>query len=164
MRSLRLSLAAFAVLLTGCDSVGPGLPALPEADAEAWDEMLVAVNALRAEGAVCGGEWQDPAPALVWDARLEAAAHRHSADMSEHDRFSHRGSDGLDTGERVRRAGYDWRVVGENIARYQRSVPEVIEDWVESPDHCRQLLSPRFFEIGAAEVDGYWTQVFGVPR
>ena len=164
MRPLRLALVALVVLLTGCDSVGPSLPPPPEADAEAWDEMLAAVNDLRAEGATCGGEWMAPVPALVWDARLEAAADRHSRDMAHHDRFSHRGSDGLDTGERVRRAGYDWRVVGENIARFQRSVPEVIEDWVESPDHCRQLLSPRFFEIGAAEVDGYWTQVFGVPR
>jgi len=164
MRPLRLPLAALLVVLGGCDSVGPGGPALPQADAEGWDEMLVAVNDLRAQGATCGGERMAPAPPLVWDARLEAAALGHSRDMADTERFSHRGSDGLGTGERVRRAGYDWRVVGENIARYQRTVPEVVEDWAESPDHCRQLLSPRFFEIGAAEVDGYWTQVFGVPR
>ena len=159
-----LVLAVCALALVGCDSVGPGLPSAPEADAEAWDEMLQAVNAVRTEGVRCGGTWMGPAPALVWDARLETAALHHSHDMSRHAHFSHRGTDGLSTGERVRRAGYDWRVVGENIARNQRTVSEVVEDWIESPAHCQQLLSPRFVEIGAAEVDGYWTQVFGVPR
>ena len=147
-----------------CDTVGLDLPPEPEAGVQAWDEMLTAVNEIRAEGASCGGDWMGPAAPLIWDSRLEAAAVRHSRDMAEHERFDHRGSDGLNTGERVRRAGYDWRVVGENIAAYQQSVPEVIEDWVESEGHCRHLMDPGFLEIGAAEVDGYWTQVFGVPR
>ena len=164
MRSVRFLFAASVLTLAGCDSVGPGLSPTPEADAEAWDEMLQAVNDVRAEGATCGDTWMSPAPALVWDARLETAALRHSHDMARHGYFSHRSRDGLDTGERVRRAGYDWRAVGENIARHQQTVAEVVEDWIESPDHCRQLLSPRFLEIGAAEADGYWTQVFGVPR
>lgn len=150
--------------LAGCDTVGVDLPPAPEVDVEAWDEMMLAVNAVRSAGATCGGERFGPAPALIWDSRLEVAARRHSHDMAATDRFDHRGSDGLGTGDRVRRAGYDWRVVGENIARYQQSVVEVVEDWVESPSHCRQLLDPRFVEIGAAEADGYWTQVFGVPR
>ena len=67
-----------------------------------------------------------PAPPLIWDSRLEAAAERHSRDMAEHGHFDHRGSDGLGTGERVRRAGYDWRVIGENIAARQQSVAEVV--------------------------------------
>lgn len=164
MPVLRLSLVALALVLAGCDTVGLDLPPEPEAGVQAWDEMLAAVNAARARGATCGGKRMAPAPALIWDSRLEAAAERHSRDMAAHGHFDHQGSDGLGTGERVRRAGYDWRVVGENIARYQRSVDEVVGDWLESPSHCRQVLSPGFLEIGAAEVDGYWTQVFGVPR
>lgn len=150
------------VLLSGCDTVGVDTP--PQADAPAWDAMLVAVNEARAQGATCGGEWQAPAPALIWDARLEAAARRHSKDMAENDHFAHRGTDGLTTGERVREAGYDWRIVGENLARNQVSVRQVMGDWLDSPVHCRQLLAPEFLEIGAAESDGYWTQVFGVSR
>ena len=60
--------------------------------------------------------------------------------------------------------GYDWRVVGENLARNQTSVPQVMGDWLESPPHCRQLLAPEVLEIGAAEVEGYWAQVFAVAR
>ena len=164
MRLLRPTLVASLAVLFGCDSVGSELPSAPEADAAAWTEMLVAVNDVRAAGATCGGEWLAPVKPLVWDARLETAALRHSRDMAAHGAFSHVGSDGLDTGERVRRAGYDWRAVGENIARYQQSIPEVIEDWVASEGHCRQIMSARFVEIGVAEEEGYWTQVFGVPR
>lgn len=155
---------AFVVplLLAGCDTVGVDTP--PAADAPAWDAMLSAVNDVRAEGVACGGEWQPPAPPLVWDARLEAAAARHSRDMARHDHFGHRGTDGRDTGDRVREEGYDWRIVGENLARHQVSVPQVIDDWLASPAHCRQLLAPEFLEIGAAEEGGYWTQVFGVAR
>ena len=162
---LRLSaLLVFLVGLSACDTVGLDLPPEPEAGVQAWDEMLTAVNAVRAEGATCGDRRMAPAAPLIWDSRLEAAAERHSRDMAEHGHFDHRGSDGLGTGERVRRAGYDWRVVGENIAAHQRTVAEVVGDWVESEGHCRQIMDPGFQEIGAAEVDGYWTQVFGVPR
>lgn len=151
-----------SVLLIGCDSVG--LDVAPVADAPAWDAMFEAVNQVRAQGATCGGEWYPPAPALVWDARLEAAAAQHSQDMSSNGHFAHRGTDGLDTGDRVRRAGYDWRAVGENLARNQVSVKQVISDWLESPGHCRQMLSPTYLEMGAARSDGYWTQVFGAAR
>ena len=150
------------LLLSACDTTG--LSTKPVADAPAWDAMLNAVNDARARGASCGGEWQPPAQPLVWDARLEAAARQHALDMAENGHFAHRGTDGAGTGERVRRAGYDWRVVGENLARNQISVTQVIGDWLESPGHCRQMLAPDVLEIGAAEVEGYWTQIFAVPR
>ena len=150
------------LLLAACDTVG--LDQAPVADAPAWDAMLTAVNEVRAQGATCGGEWHAPAQPLVWDARLEAAARHHSADMAQHSHFGHRGTDGAQTGDRVRRAGYDWRIVGENLARHQVSVRQAIGDWLESAPHCRQLMAPDMLEIGAAEVDGYWTQVFAVAR
>lgn len=159
-----VALLAAVLVLTGCDTMGIDVPPQPEAGVQAWDEMLGAVNAARAEGATCGPRRMAPAPPLIWDSRLETAAARHSRDMAEHRHFDHRGTDGVDTGERVRRAGYDWRVVGENIARNQRTVAEVVGDWLESPSHCEQLMDPRYLELGAAETNGYWTQVFGVPR
>lgn len=156
------ALAALLFSVTACDSVGTDLPL--EADAEGWDEMLAAVNRVREAGGVCGDEVMPPAPALIWDARLEAAAREHARDMSQNGFFGHTGSDGAGLGERVDRAGYDWVSVGENLARRQRSVGEVVTDWQRSEGHCRNLHDPGFREIGAALVDGHWTQVFGVPR
>ena len=157
------ALCAALVLVSGCDTVGTDSTQV-EASQDPWVEMLDAVNAVRAAGQTCGGERYAPTGPLVWNDRLEQAATRHSADRAEHETFAHRGSDGSDVSARVTRAGYSWRLVGENIARYQRSVPEVVEDWVESPGHCRALMDPRYAEMGAAVQDLYWTQVFGLAR
>lgn len=164
MVPLRLLPLLAAVFVAGCDTTGIDLPPEPEADAPAWDEMLAAVNAVRAQGATCGEDAMGPAPPLAWDGRLEAAAAHHAADMARHAYIDHTGRDGSDPGDRARRAGYDWRRIGENLARYQQTVDGVVEAWLESPGHCRQLLDPRYVEMGAAEEGYYWAQVFGVPR
>ena len=145
-------------------AVVPGGFAAPARSLSGWAEMLSALNAVRKAGATCGGTPMPPAAPLVWDRRLAAAADRHVRDMATHKRFSHRGSDGLHAGERARRMGYDWRALGENIARHQRSVDQVLDDWLASPSHCRQIMSPAYAEVGAAKVGGYWAQVFGTFR
>ena len=166
LHPLLLFVALFC--LAGCDSVGVApSPSGTDSGAQAetvWPEMLDAVNAVRARGAMCGSTRYGPAPPLVWNDRLEAAAATHTADMAAHDYFDHRGSDGSQPGDRATRAGYSWRAVGENIARYQTSVGQVVEDWVESPGHCHNLMDPRFAEMGADEAGGFWTQVFGLSR
>lgn len=158
--------AALCVLahLAACDTVGIDTFEEEPPPASTWTEMLDAVNEARAARQSCGGVVFEPAGPLHWDVRLEEAARAHTEDMARHDHFDHVGTDGSRPGDRVRRAGYGWRRVGENIARYQRSVDEVVEDWLESAGHCEQLMDPRFVEMGAIEHGGYWTQVFGAPR
>ena len=152
------------VVLTACDTVGVDTPGADAAPVTAWTEMLDAVNEARSVRQSCDGVVYEPAAPLRWDERLESAARTHTEDMARHDHFDHVGTDGSRPGDRVRRAGYGWRRVGENIARYQSSVDEVVEDWLESGGHCEQLMDPRFVEMGAIESGGYWTQVFGAPR
>ena len=153
-----------ALCVAGCDSVGSDVPPGPTPSARPWAEMLDAVNAARADGQTCGPTLFPPAPPLVWNDRLETAATRHTADMADHEHFDHTGTDGSEPGERATRAGYSWRVVGENIARGQPDVEEVVSDWLASPGHCRNLMDSRFAEMGAAEQGAYWTQVFGLAR
>ncbi len=161
---MRLPLLALSLLcLTGCDSVGSDTVVV-DASSQPWPAMLDAVNAARAQGQTCGNQVYPPAPPLVWNDRLTAAAEAHSADMARNDYFDHTGRDGSQPGDRVTRAGYSWRIVGENIARYQSSVGEVVDAWVESPSHCRNLMDSRYAELGASERDTYWTQVFGLAR
>ena len=170
MPSLRLTFALLAALVvSGCDGV-IGLVPLNESSGStepsstSWGEMLQAVNAMRAEGQQCGDEYFAPVAPLVWNGRLEAAAQRHTRDMARHEHFAHTGTDGSSVGDRASYEGYDWRRVGENIARYQLDVHEVVDDWMASPGHCANLMNPAFVEFGAAEEDHYWTQVFGKPR
>lgn len=160
-----LALCAAVLLLTACDTVGiDDVISSDPPPASVWNEMLDAVNEVRAQSQTCGGTSFDAVAPLHWDERLEEAARIHTEDMVRHDYFDHVGSDGSGPGDRVRRAGYGWRRVGENIARHQRSVDEVVTAWLESTGHCQQLMDPRFVEMGAVEQDGYWTQVFGAPR
>ena len=161
------ALAAFVLVglpafVAGCDSLGTDPP--PDAASQTpWTEMLDAVNAVRARPQTCGGERMPAVGPVAWNDRLEAAALRHTLDMEAHSHFDHTGTDGSRPGDRATDAGYRWRLVGENIARYQTDVDQVVGDWVASASHCRQLMDPRVVEMGAAERAWYWTQVFGTP-
>ena len=102
--------------------------------------------------------------------QLESAALAHSKDLAQSDRISHYGSDGSDTWDRVRRAGYEARVTAENVGTGQRSLSEVFRGWQNSPDHNANLLLPDAEEMGIAMVNEpgtqfktFWTLVLGAP-
>ena len=135
-------------------------------------EILAAVNAARAVPRTCGERAFGAAPPVAWDDALGAAALAHSRDMAARRHMAHQGSDGSEVATRAMRAGYAWRLIGENIAAGQPTAREAVDGWIESPGHCANLMNPRFTEMGAgyaisrARMPGfvYWTQVFGVRR
>ena len=57
--------------------------------------------------------------------------------------------------------GYRTYAIGENIAQGQTSIAEVMNGWLHSEGHCRNLMNPAFREVGVAEIDNYWVQDFG---
>lgn len=143
------------------------LPSLAQAE----QEVLAATNAARAEARDCGGMWMEAAPPVQWNAQLAAAALEHSKDMAQHGYFAHADKQGNDVTQRAAEQGYAWRTIGENIARGQNSAREAVASWIDSPGHCRSLMSPRFTDMGAAysvrtgkRPAAYWTQVFAAPR
>lgn len=129
--------------------------------------VLEAVNRVRAEGAVCDGVLQAPAPLLSRDVLLEHSARLHSLDMAEQRYLSHESLDGRTLGDRVAAVGYTGSPIGENIAQGQGSVDEVMNGWMSSPGHCLNIMNPsyRVLGVGYAEVEGgdgpRWTQNFG---
>jgi uncharacterized protein YkwD len=150
----------------------PLLPLTLPGQAVAGREILDAVNAARAVPRNCGERAFAAAPPVAWNDALGAAALEHSRDMAAHRHFAHEGSDGSLVAGRATRAGYDWRLVGENIASGQPSAREAVAGWIESPGHCANLMNPAFTDMGAgyeisrARLPGfvYWTQVFAVRR
>jgi hypothetical protein len=144
------------------------LPQLPEWT-EAGKAILQRVNEARAVSRTCGDRFFAAAPPLTWNSSLAASALAHSRDMAEQRYFSHQGKDGSDAGERARRAGYQWRRIGENIASGQQSPEEAVAGWLSSPGHCANVMDPGFTEMGAAYAfkaerrSAVWTQVFGTP-
>jgi uncharacterized protein YkwD len=94
------------------------------------------------------------------------AAYLHSEDMALNNFFSHTGSDGSSAGQRISRQGYPWSTYGENIAVGYPTVSSVIQGWLGSEGHCRNLMDPDFTETGAGYAVGpfggnpaarYWT-------
>lgn len=123
-------------------------------------EALDRVNALRAQGCSCGGQYFAPAPALQLHFQLQAAAVAHSADQAARGSMGHVGSDGSRVGQRLTRAGFSWRAAAENVAWNQRSVEGVVAAWKNSAGHCRNMMNPDYDFMGFAVRDWYWTQVF----
>lgn len=83
------------------------------------------------------------------------------------------GSDGTSPGDRITREGYEWWTYGENIAVNYPTVSAVMQGWLESDGHCRNIMNPAFQEIGAAYAEGvylgtssalYWTFDLATPR
>jgi uncharacterized protein YkwD len=106
-------------------------------------------------------------PALVMNPQLMAAAREHAHDMAARRTLTHEGTDGSTPDQRIERQGYHSRQIGENVAAGQQTVQEVMQSWMQSPLHRRNILGD-FSDIGVARAfdsDGapYWCVVFGQP-
>lgn len=99
-------------------------------------------------------------PALSLNKKLTKAAERHARDMAKKDFRSHTGSDGSSVGQRVRKAGYKWCHVSENITWGRRSLADAIAAWDASAGHKENMLRRKPKEYGLAVVDGIWVMVF----
>lgn len=124
-------------------------------------KMLQLVNDVRRKGCQCGDTYYYPAPALTWNTQLETAAYRHTSDMAKNKFFSHYAPDGSRGGVRLERAGYRWKTYGENIGQGFKTEKEMLNGWLASPGHCKNIMSKTFKEMGVARVGTLWTQEFG---
>jgi uncharacterized protein YkwD len=122
--------------------------------------MLQLVNDIRKKGCQCGDTYYNPAPALSWNNQLEVAAYEHSLDMYQNNYFNHTAPDGSNGGVRIEQAGYNWMTFGENIAMGYKSEKEVVDGWLQSPSHCKNIMNRSFKEMGVARTGNYWTQEF----
>jgi uncharacterized protein YkwD len=141
-----------------------------DSNATVRERVVDLVNAARSKGRRCGSERFAPAPPLLASPRLDDAAAAHARDMARRNYFDHRGRDGKQPRDRVLRAGYQFRLTGENIAFGPETAEEVVAGWLDSPGHCANIMEPRFEHIGVGLATGrkrgriYWVQTFGAPR
>jgi uncharacterized protein YkwD len=142
--------------------------------------LLDAINMERSQTRTCGNKGTfGPVHALTWNPSLYASALEHATDLAISDTFSHDGSgtesditgDGRTSKfyERIVANGYsNYYSIGENIAGGQRSLTQVMHDWMASPGHCVNIMKSTYTEVGIAIVINqsstyqiYWTQNFG---
>ena len=149
----------------------PFAPAVADSPEEAGRVMLALVNNARAVPRTCGDQYFNAARPLRWNGALAQAARRHAEDMARYNYFSHQGDDGSTPAQRVARAGYRYRAMGENIAGGQETPEKAVAGWIRSPAHCANLMDPAFSEMGidfatskTSRLGVYWVQEFGAPR
>ncbi len=158
----------FALIITACtkqegvdsspvidDSKSSGIPVSVNKSL-----LLQLVNDVRKKGCKCGDTYYYPAGTLTWNSQLETAAYNHSKDMYQNKYFSHVAPDGSNGGVRIKRAGYKWMAFGENIATGYPNEKAVVEGWIKSPGHCKNIMGKAYKEMGVARVGNYWTQEF----
>ena len=178
MQTKNLSILSFflLVLLNSCggskpiSSSPPSEPVTsPSPNPGDGNELLSAINALRATGCRCGdGERMPAAPPLRWSNSLAKAAQNHTEDMARNNHFSHTGTNGSEVGKRAEQAGFNWSAIAENIAKGQQTSQEVVAEWQSSHDgHCQNMMGKEYSDMGMAFDDGaggrFWTLVLGAP-
>ncbi len=192
---LRLyAVLAMLLILGGCggqrhvvypvSKVHPVPHRAPALDAAAKKHYLAAVNRMRTEPRQCGNRIYHAAKPLRWNESLYHAAYEHSKDMAECSYFSHSGSGSKSDWtaktqnlqrcstfvNRIENNGYlRHRGVSENIAYGATSVEAVMQQWIHSEGHCRNIMNPKYTEFGMAQVRSqngvtYWTQNFGTRQ
>jgi len=130
-------------------------------------EVIRLVNIKRADGATCTGTYYPPVPTLKLDTTLRQAARDHSRDMATNNFFSHTGSDGRSSNQRVIDAGFTTYPIGENIAAGQPTPELVVKVWMTSPGHCSNIMKKGYGATGVgycsltSSYTHYWTQTFG---
>lgn len=124
-------------------------------------ELVNLVNTYRTEGCTCGSDRMPAVSKITWNETLAKTAYLHSKDMNDANYFSHTGKDGSSAGDRMERQGYNWRTYGENIAKGYSNEKAVMEGWINSEGHCRNIMNGNFQEMGVGKEGDYWTQVFG---
>ena len=101
-------------------------------------------------------------PALTADAKLNSVAQAKSSDMQQNNYFSHASPTYGSPFDMMRDQGVSYKSAGENIAKGQRTPQEVVQAWMNSEGHRRNILSNDYTHIGVGyDPNGHhWTQMF----
>lgn len=139
--------------------------------AELRSLMLKRVNEKRREAGV--------AP-LTLDPKLTNSAQAYAEAIVRDNFFSHVSPSGQTLKQRIEASGYYMPffngtciggtscvreyILGENLAQGQKTVDEVIADWLDSSEHRKAMLNPAFTDLGIGIAAGIWVQHFGGIR
>ncbi len=160
-----LLLLAMTVVLTACSQKAVELS--PE-----LETLLARINEVRSQGYKCASGEMPPAGPLYDDGRINWAAQMHAEDMDAARVLSHdtppgaiHFAPGTPPGERLLQAGYLYAAMGEDIARGQISVEEVLADWLASTEgHCEALMGATYRDAGLGHSGVYWVLDLAAPK
>ena len=102
---------------------------------------------------------------------LDEAAKQKATDMINNGYFAHTSPDGKTPWYWFDKNGYDYIFAGENLAINFKNPQDQQRAWMESPLHKKNILNPKYAEIGVASIQGMidghvsnvTVQLFGTP-
>jgi len=103
---------------------------------------------------------------LIADDALMAAAQYKCRDMNDNDYYAHDSPTYGDPVQLMDMFNVAWRAFGENIAAGHNSPEEVVEAWMNSEGHRKNILNPDYSRIGIGYLQSggthstYWVQLF----
>ncbi len=141
----------------------PAAACTPPAQEAALQKRVIAmVNAARADNGL--------APLKV-SKQLEKAAQGHACDSAARGQMSHISSDGSKLPERLQRVGYTFAAASENVAYGYDDAGGVMNAWMNSPGHRRNILGAKVREIGVGlamqgggDPELHWVLNFGATQ
>ncbi|WP_102275438.1 SafA/ExsA family spore coat assembly protein [Cytobacillus massiliigabonensis] len=132
------------------------IPTLSAATTSVEDQVVQLVNQERAKYGLnpLKSNWE-----------LARVARYKSQDMIDRKYFDHNSPTYGTPFQMMKSFGISYRSAGENIAAGQATPKEVVQAWMNSEGHRKNILSSSFTEIGVGYVKGgsyghYWTQMF----
>jgi uncharacterized protein YkwD len=156
VRRIVLGIAALAAVAAATTS---GALASPRSQGAALSQLessvLVDINAFRAQHGLAK---------LRLNTQLTVAARAHSQQMAQKGYFAHESADGSAFWKRLRSfylSAHSWSV-GENLLWSSPDIDgaRALKLWLGSPEHRKNLMNPRWREIGVSAVHA--TQAPGV--
>lgn len=96
-------------------------------------------------------------PPLAINPTLNDIAERKLQDMFFYQYFDHVSPTGIGAGDLAKKTGYEYIVIGENLAMGNFSDDAaLVTAWMESPGHRENILNARYKEIGIAVRQGLY--------
>jgi len=126
----------------------------------AMPAFVAELNALRAQGAWCGGVWHPPAPPVAWSWALQLAAIDQLSDQRDKGYFGHISPSGRTARDWARDRGYPYWV-RDNLARGYPSVDSTLAAWLADPPHCEPLFDPETQDAAGWVIGDRWVLVMG---
>ena len=129
----------------------------PSTDFSSYQQQVLdLVNAERAKRGIS---------ALTLDSSLSSVATKKSQDMIDKNYFDHTSPTYGSPFDMMKQFGISYRSAGENIAKGQKTPQEVVDAWMNSEGHRKNILNPNFTNLGVgiakdSNKTTYWTQMF----
>jgi len=109
------------------------------------EQLLLFTNQKRQENAL---------PPLSLNQQLSNAAAGKANDMFAQNYWAHNSPDGKTPWVFIKGAGYNYIYAGENLARGFTNAQDVINAWMASPEHRKNMLSTNYQSVGYAVETG----------